>query len=107
MTSEATKGNEPTMLRVADAAKLADVSEDMVMRWITAGHLRVFVPPGHKIGDGQRGPKSVRILMDDWRAFIEAHTTVGMGTRVDEKPRTIARASSVPAEPKRRNRRRS
>ena len=107
------KGNTypegPAMIRIADAARLADVSEDAVMRWISAGHLRVFTPPGHKIGDGQRGPKSVRILVEDWHAFVAAHTGTGMaaGAEPEGRPRAGGRTGSHPEVPTHRNRRRS
>lgn len=92
------------MLRVADAAKLADVSEDTVMKWIAAGHVQVFVPPGHKVGDGHRGPKSVRIFLADWMAFLAAYTGACVPDRASAPIRAARSTSPAPADGvKRRN----
>jgi hypothetical protein len=44
-------------LNLTAAAREIGVTSDTVMRWIEAGHLPVFVPPGHDFGS-TRGASS-------------------------------------------------
>ncbi len=67
----------PATLSVHEAAAQLGVEPRQVYRWCAAGHLVIFVPPGHRIGDGRRGPKGCRIEVKHWRAFLDKHSMVG------------------------------
>jgi hypothetical protein len=65
-----TKVKAPGALTFADAAAELAVSVDTVARWARAGHFNTFVPPGQTLDGGKTGPKTLRILRDDWDHFV-------------------------------------
>jgi hypothetical protein len=60
------------------AAKELGVHLGTLVGWAQDGHLRMFVPPGKRLGDGKRGPKGYMIWLVDWEAFKAAHTVTGI-----------------------------
>jgi excisionase family DNA binding protein len=74
---KAAETTAPIFYTVAECAAQIGVSQETVIRWIEEGHLLSFVPPGRRIGDGLRGPKGLKIMRDNWEAFIRARTMTG------------------------------
>src|SRR4051812_40746341 len=92
-------GSGTRMLTFADAAAEVGVSWDTVMRWARSGHFRTFVPPGQTLDAwGKSGPKMLRIMRDDWEAFIRAHLVSGAVTapaaNVVPKPAPVSAAGT-------------
>jgi len=71
------KSDGSLTLSLSDAAREIGFSTDTLMRWIEAGHLPIFMPPGHDFGDKRPGPKGYRIWRTDWEAFKRRQTYVG------------------------------
>lgn len=94
--SNATEAGRKT-ISVADAAKELGVSSDSIMRWIEAGHIPVFVPPGHDFSDERPGPKGYKIWLGDWDDFKRRQTFVGGLPALPVKPSSAARGDR-PAE---------
>lgn len=61
-------------ITVQQAAEEIGMSRDSVVRWVEAGLIPAFVPPGKVIGDGKGGPKGYRIFRRDWDEFLAANT---------------------------------
>lgn len=60
-----------------ECAALLQVSPSTLVRWIRSGYLPEFVRPGRRPGAGV-GKKTYRIWDDDWQAFCDRWTQVGV-----------------------------
>ncbi len=85
---------------VKEIAADLSVSPSAVMRWIEGGHLVVFRPPGVDIHSSNKGPKTLRVLDDDYQAFKRRNCVTGRPQAEPEAPAPVRRtASAVPAGP--------
>jgi hypothetical protein len=68
---------ERLTISLRDAAIELGVSPDTIMKWVQAGHLPIFVPPGVDQADHRPGPKGYQVFRADWEAFKKRQTFVG------------------------------
>lgn len=102
-TSENNPPTERLTLTLTTAAKEMGVSSDTVMRWVEAGHLPIFVPPGVDLKNTRPGPRGYLIFKTDWEAFKRRQTFVG-GLPIVPPPTPATGTSSVSSVRQRRRR---